>query len=890
MDGDATQTTGGTTDVPILQEVATNPTLEVGTKTVLHKDADAVGKTEINVELHNITSTSKAKAGDSIKFTIGDAEIELKVKKADDPTLNKYADGTAAAAGKEFDLVEGQSYQAKDLALMIANKFNSQDSDKLIGRQAFTATATDNKIMFLQNNDPADRTEVVDANVEVKVEYVSNPNGNPVDYTMKIKPDAFTDGSSITIGGDKYTFGEANSDFENIHKLEDIPDGFETKKGYLLTYDATAGTLTIKDPNGKLGTPTVKYDGYDVALKTAASETKGADDTKASASFTMAGLPASYNNGDTLTITDGTDSETFTWNSTTNAWDAGNTPPNFTLTDNGNGKFTVASSKIGEAGNTQALAASTGVTFRYATGTQTETAFSTSGNAAAGTDITTGTLTLDQDPSEGTTIAWNGETWEYSNGTWGASTGTGDFVLTGTGKTLTISGKDNTVVDVTAAGAKDVTVTYADVTNTAAVNLAGGKDGTPASTKFDFSSSNLQNGDKIIITDVTGTTHEFIFDTDLTTTFGGANGLDAFVAGQTGTTGAADGVLPDGTNAAEAYTVTIDNTTNTVTVSSNVIGKPGTNVAGDAIGSHLTQMKIEVAKKQETTGEVSTAASADTITGTWNVQSTKNKQGASADSGQLASTTFDFTADMAQDGNSLTIGKETYVFKVGKDSTVKAGAGETIVDLSNVEADDPDFVNKAMAALKNAALNNGAFTVGGAKDSGKISIHEKEGQTVFTNGELNSVEEFDKLVYMKSPEVTTTTGKGLTFQVGDTADDFQKVTLNIKDMSSAGLGIADVNIGDIDSATDAIAKIKDAINLVSSQRGDLGAIQNRLEHTINNLGVQTENITAAESRIRDTDMAEEMMAYTKNNILVQAAQAMLAQANQVPQGILQLLQ
>ena len=87
-----------------------------------------------------------------------------------------------------------------------------------------------------------------------------------------------------------------------------------------------------------------------------------------------------------------------------------------------------------------------------------------------------------------------------------------------------------------------------------------------------------------------------------------------------------------------------------------------------------------------------------------------------------------------------------------------------------------------------------------------------------------------------------------------------------------------------------VSSIKDAINSVSSTRGDLGAIQNRLEHTINNLGVTTENMTAAESRIRDTDMAKEMMAYTKNNILVQAAQAMLAQANQVPQGVLQLLQ
>ena len=79
-------------------------------------------------------------------------------------------------------------------------------------------------------------------------------------------------------------------------------------------------------------------------------------------------------------------------------------------------------------------------------------------------------------------------------------------------------------------------------------------------------------------------------------------------------------------------------------------------------------------------------------------------------------------------------------------------------------------------------------------------------------------------------------------------------------------------------------------SVMSSTRGDLGAIQNRLEYTQNNLSVMTENIQDAESTIRDTDVADEMMAYTKNNILVQSAQAMLAQANQVPQGVLQLLQ
>ena len=108
-------------------------------------------------------------------------------------------------------------------------------------------------------------------------------------------------------------------------------------------------------------------------------------------------------------------------------------------------------------------------------------------------------------------------------------------------------------------------------------------------------------------------------------------------------------------------------------------------------------------------------------------------------------------------------------------------------------------------------------------------------------------------------------------------------------MHTAAMGIADLNIGNQDDAAAAIQKIRDAINYVSGVRGDLGATQNRLEHTANNLSVMAENIQDAESTIRDTDVASEMMSYVKNNILVQSAQAMLAQANQVPQGVLQLL-
>ena len=133
-------------------------------------------------------------------------------------------------------------------------------------------------------------------------------------------------------------------------------------------------------------------------------------------------------------------------------------------------------------------------------------------------------------------------------------------------------------------------------------------------------------------------------------------------------------------------------------------------------------------------------------------------------------------------------------------------------------------------------------------------------------------------------------GKDLTLQIGDTSDDYNQLNVSIQDMHVEELGLTDIKISDQTSAQNAVKAIKAAINTVSSVRGDLGATQNRLDHTINNLSVMQENIQDAESTIRDTDVADEMMAYTKNNILVQSAQAMLAQANQIPQGVLQLLQ
>ena len=137
---------------------------------------------------------------------------------------------------------------------------------------------------------------------------------------------------------------------------------------------------------------------------------------------------------------------------------------------------------------------------------------------------------------------------------------------------------------------------------------------------------------------------------------------------------------------------------------------------------------------------------------------------------------------------------------------------------------------------------------------------------------------------------TTGDDNSLVLQIGDTSDSWNQLKVSIEDCHTTALGIDALDIGNQVGAGAALDTIKNAINYVSDVRGTLGATQNRLDHTINNLSVMEENIQDAESTIRDTDVADEMMAYTKNNILIQSAQAMLAQANQVPQGVLQLLQ
>jgi flagellin len=161
---------------------------------------------------------------------------------------------------------------------------------------------------------------------------------------------------------------------------------------------------------------------------------------------------------------------------------------------------------------------------------------------------------------------------------------------------------------------------------------------------------------------------------------------------------------------------------------------------------------------------------------------------------------------------------------------------------------------------------------------------------------VKGVATFDNMTFKVADDTaayseTVLSGKGdnLTLQVGANTGSDQTIKVGIDALSAAGLGIGALDVSDHANAQTTIDSIEGAIAHVSEQRSSLGAVQNRLEHTVANLDTVSENLTSAESRIRDVDMAKEMMTFTKNNILQQAATAMLAQANQAPQTVLQLL-
>ncbi len=260
---------------------------------------------------------------------------------------------------------------------------------------------------------------------------------------------------------------------------------------------------------------------------------------------------------------------------------------------------------------------------------------------------------------------------------------------------------------------------------------------------------------------------------------------------------------------------------------------------------------------------------------------------------QYASTSFQLY-DLISDNSKIKIGDEIYVFRVGKNSKTTANKGEILIDLSDMEQYNIDII-KACDRLVDAAQHNKLFDIRRHNDEGIIAVRETEQNAKafdYGMGGIDLTTKQNIQQQLQSIRITTesTEGKKIILQIGDTADDYNRVAVIIKNCSTQALGIDELDISTQYGADEALYKINIAIDYISGVRGDLGAMQNRLQHTINNLEITTTNLTEAESRIRDTDMAKEMMLYIKNNILIQSSQAMLTQANQVPQKILQILQ
>ena len=254
------------------------------------------------------------------------------------------------------------------------------------------------------------------------------------------------------------------------------------------------------------------------------------------------------------------------------------------------------------------------------------------------------------------------------------------------------------------------------------------------------------------------------------------------------------------------------------------------------------------------------------------------------------------------DGGSITVNGEKYTWNKnggagGTGSWEKGGTATTITIAGGDVVSDG---TKTLTAMKDDTTADGiddndstvitagkAYQLQTAEIVKASSIGADTAATTATNTAYNNA---TTTFTLNKGTVSYKDGLSFNLHVGADADMTNKITVNIDSMNSAGLGIKGIKADTEQDATYAIDAIADAISTVSSQRSSLGAVQNRLEHTINNLDNVVENTTSAESRIRDTDMAEEMVNYSKNNILAQAGQSMLAQANQSNQGVLSLLQ
>ena len=319
-----------------------------------------------------------------------------------------------------------------------------------------------------------------------------------------------------------------------------------------------------------------------------------------------------------------------------------------------------------------------------------------------------------------------------------------------------------------------------------------------------------------------------------------------------------------------------------------LVAAPGTGTKKLTIGDKTFVLKAGDIKVYDETGtnqvfvktaDGTTAATGATAfsTGAELTTTSKYKDDTNADKDNTA-VTIDNLKDYIKGGVKVSDGTTTLtVLNDAKDATGAVGN-------DGVDDNDNSLITKKKAYELAAKELLAANQIGDTEGSAKVGVGDVGTAVNLTNGTGTFQ------IQTGSAKVANTLSFSL--HVGADADMTNKITVDIDTMNSANLGIKGLNVTDKNgsAATYAIDAISDAISKVSSQRSALGAVQNRLEHTIDNLDNISENTSSAESRIRDTDMAKEMVNYSKNNILAQAGQSMLAQANQSNQGVLSLLQ
>ena len=305
-------------------------------------------------------------------------------------------------------------------------------------------------------------------------------------------------------------------------------------------------------------------------------------------------------------------------------------------------------------------------------------------------------------------------------------------------------------------------------------------------------------------------------------------------------------------------------------------------------GTDRTQLQKEVTQLQDEIDRISESANFNGIKLLDGSMSTAGTAKLSADASGTTKAGVDLS--IAMDAYKKADGTDGYLkialtHGTGGDKAQVDNTGATLTltldATKNYTADD------IATLIKGADIATGGTLTADVKDSILAAV---KGATVSGAGTQGVSTGTSFAAATATVAKSNPNGKELVLQIGDTSDDFNQLSVGIKDCSADAIGVGDLDISTQTGAAAALDTIKAAINYVSDVRGTLGATQNRLDHTMNNLSVMQENIQDAESTIRDTDIADEMMSYTKNNILIQSAQAMLAQANQVPQGVLQLLQ